>query len=955
MHKISSIILILICSVHAHAEILGVPDEYTTIQSAINDANDGDTILVGQGRYKENINFLGKAITITSFTPDDPNVVKATIIDGNCPDDPNFASVVTFCNEEDANSILIGFTITGGTGSWLPVSWQYKGVNWNRCGGGVLCYNMAQPTIMFNIFRNNSAGQGGAIYVYGDPVNPETPTNPPVHIKPMIDRNIFFNNDAVTNHGFNPPDTNYPCNDHGDGGAIVCFQGVDPTIVDNTIEQNYASFYGGAIHLRQWSDGIIMDNHIAENNSQLGGGIHITYNSSPVVYENTIEANIARGLGGGGVYIYAYSNPIISSNTIISNDAKDAKGGGIGAYYDSNPNICNNIIAKNNAHLGGGIYSINHITISHNTIANNTADIGSGIYLETGIECYLTCNNIAKNKNAAQFHVNTNTIGHASFNNVWNENGQLYSGTIANRTGIQGNISKDPKFISPDANDFRLSVYSQCINAGDPNSIPPEEIKDINGKNRLMGQRIDIGADEAMPVWNVTSDTKYLNIQNAIDDAADTDTIIVSRGKYYENITFNDANIVLSSADPNTSDVVENTIIDANYNSTAITIAGSQDQNTILAGFTIQNGYTTDNNAGGIWCSASPTIKNNLIKDCYTYNKGGAIYLTSNDCNANVTSNYIFDNYAQNGAGIYCDADSAIKLNDNVLSNNYAASNGGAVHIASGAKKTTLCNNKIENNTADRGAGIYSENDQLEINSNILYGNIAFTGGAISIAYSDAQIINNTIHANRAILGAGIFLQGSNSLILNNIITYADIGEGIYAWPDAQYPSEPNVLYNNVFANSTGNYSGTISDQTGINGNITQYPNFLELGYWDDSATPSDLFDDILLNCNLHLLPASGCINAGDPNTNTLTTMDIDSEDRIFQDIIDIGADEFHLDIHDLNNDGTVNNDDLSLLLTEWLHESQELNYDLVQDNIVNFKDYAELLKHWNIKLPWHQ
>ncbi|GAI61123.1 unnamed protein product, partial [marine sediment metagenome] len=42
--------------------------------------------------YYENINFLGKAITVRSTDPNDPNVVAATIIDGNQPDDPNKAS-----------------------------------------------------------------------------------------------------------------------------------------------------------------------------------------------------------------------------------------------------------------------------------------------------------------------------------------------------------------------------------------------------------------------------------------------------------------------------------------------------------------------------------------------------------------------------------------------------------------------------------------------------------------------------------------------------------------------------------------------------------------------------------------------------------------------------------------------------------------------------------------------
>ena len=125
---------------------------YPTIQSAIDTADNNDIVIVDPNRYYENINFLGKAITLQSTDPNDPNIIAATIIDGNRPADVNYASVVTFNSGEDNNSVLTGFTITGGTGSWVTISWEFKGLRWNRSGGGVLCYNMSQPTITKNVF-----------------------------------------------------------------------------------------------------------------------------------------------------------------------------------------------------------------------------------------------------------------------------------------------------------------------------------------------------------------------------------------------------------------------------------------------------------------------------------------------------------------------------------------------------------------------------------------------------------------------------------------------------------------------------------------------------------------------------------------------------------------------------------------------------------------------------------
>ena len=48
-------------------QIINIPGDYPTIQLGIGAAINGDTVLVQPGRYVENIDFLGKNITVASL------------------------------------------------------------------------------------------------------------------------------------------------------------------------------------------------------------------------------------------------------------------------------------------------------------------------------------------------------------------------------------------------------------------------------------------------------------------------------------------------------------------------------------------------------------------------------------------------------------------------------------------------------------------------------------------------------------------------------------------------------------------------------------------------------------------------------------------------------------------------------------------------------------------------
>jgi hypothetical protein len=129
--------------------------QYLSIQSGIEAAVNGDTVLVHPGTYFENIDYSGKSITVASLELITGDVAyrDSTVIDGH----ESGSCVITA-----GNSALYGFTIQHGSG-WLND-------NNDTIGGGILINDTPSFLLANCIIKDNSAFQGGGVYVYASSV-----------------------------------------------------------------------------------------------------------------------------------------------------------------------------------------------------------------------------------------------------------------------------------------------------------------------------------------------------------------------------------------------------------------------------------------------------------------------------------------------------------------------------------------------------------------------------------------------------------------------------------------------------------------------------------------------------------------------------------------------------------------------------------------------------------------
>jgi parallel beta-helix repeat protein len=561
-----------------------VPDDYSSIQEAVDHAHPGDRIFVRSDVYDENINISTPDLTIHGEDK------ESTIIDGGGE------GHVVFVSDVADGFNISGFTIRSNgkhfTGLYLySESTCVENIIFQECNiglalrdnkdnivrnceffsndYGIWTWMCTNSTLEDNVIEHNSLD--GMALQWSTSLNissNDIGNNSFDGILEICCSEILIgSNDICGNGEFglqmfsssnNIVEENTIENSPHDG--ISLSKSTNNTLNNNKVNRNGAS----GVALWYISNGNCIEyNEITSNHN----GIFVKFSSNNIIHNNTNSKN------GVGIYFLSLSNTNMVSNNNISNNTWMGS-----VFLDSNDNTVKGNYIVDNRGEGILLEPSSHNTISLNIISNNT---GMGILSEYSINNTIINNIVSNNSRAIEFQ-------YSSIN------------TISNNIIINNSIRLSyPSHYNIITSNYILdSLHGIIISDSDNNTIQGNT---ISGKNR-SGHRWE-------GIWLISCNYNIISRNNISNMEVGINLDLSCHISINSNTIINSEECGIGLHDYSRNNAINNNLI--LDNGCGIGLSWSSDN--IITGNTISN-----HNYGGILLSSSNNnllYNNNLINN----------------------------------------------------------------------------------------------------------------------------------------------------------------------------------------------------------------------------------------------------------------------------------------------------------------------------------------------------
>lgn len=738
-------------------------DAFTNIQAGVDDAYDGDLVLVSNGWYVVGGRPASGGVLTNRVTIDKNITVRSeggpdqTFIVGTGP----MGSNAVRCAYVAANAVLSGFTLTNGY--TLPGS----GFTLDKVGGGAFC----EPGgVLSNcLVTCNNAGWGGGVWsgtVYNCTIVTNTASyqGGGVHGGHLYDCAISNNNSGTDGGGARSAEL-HRCvvqNNHSatsGGGLSWCFPAHSCLIIDNS-----ADLYAGGV-LNGW----IRNCTIADNTTGGGGGGAVEgWFTNCIVYHNTGAAGFANY--SNVTFAFSCTTPLPGGQGNITNapEFSDRVGGN---YRLAPGSPCVNTGTNHpwmsgakdldgNARIAAGIPDIGayEATVAAPSVTNTPATAISGStavlngellsdgYAATLVVLYWGMVDGGTN---ADLWANTNVLGF------------LAVGAFStNVTGLTANTTYR----------YRCRASNELTSTWAASST--------EFSTHLADNIILVDADAAGNDDGGTWSDAFTDLQSAIATASNGDEIWVAEGTYIPGTDastffqlktdvalyggFDGTETSRGERDWAAHETVLSGYLGPGTNSYRITRKTTGGQS-VMDGFTVRDGDGTGGayHGAGIQCNTGEL----LLFNCT---------FTSNACTGS-------------GGAVYFGASAYGTISNCLFTGNSAASAlgyGGAVRQEGTLFPLTILASHFEGNFATRSGGAVSTRGTTNVFADCVFVDNRSTnnypGGAVELAEGENRLVGCAFTNNRAVKsnGGAVFFVSIDSLLVSNCVFSANAASG---------------------------------------------------------------------------------------------------------------------------------------------------------------------------------